>query len=385
MRRTDIFLYMMLVIVLGTSCIKNFEPDILSSDAKKYVVNGQVSSGDSIQRLNVSLTSSINEPEYIPVTGCEVNIYDNLGHQFEMTDAGKGDYTSIIDPVYFHPGVSFKVEIRTLAGDILVSDYDSLTQVPPIDNVYYQRKDIERSEPGDFLVGIQFYIDLKGTQTSSHYYRWEVFETWEYHAEYPLEWYYDGTVHHVSPPDFSRKVCWSTRKLPNIFTLSTTNLSENRYDKFPLHYVGNKSSRLAYGYSYLVKQYSISEQAYNYWEQLRANSNPEGGLYEKQPISVKGNMHDLMHPENDVLGYFGATSVVSQRKFIKDVPDLVLDFNTFCFPVILRRGLREIAPSEYPGYLLGDEFGYSLVLLNAECINCLLLGGTNVKPSFWPF
>ncbi|MBK9980907.1 MAG: DUF4249 domain-containing protein [Saprospiraceae bacterium] len=385
MRRIDIFLYMMWIVVLSTSCIKNFEPDILTSDAKKYVVTGQVAAGDSLQRVNVSLTSPINEPEYIPVPGCEVNIYDDKGHQFSLNDAGKGDYTVVIDPVFFAPGVSFKVEIKTPAGDMLVSDYDSLTQVPPIDSIYYQRKDIERSEPGDFLMGIQFYVDLKGTETSSRYFRWEEFETWEYHADYPLEWYYDGTVHHVFPPDFSRKVCWTTRKLPDIFTLSTNTLEANRYDLFPLHFVGNKSSRLAYGYSLLTKQYSLSEKGYNYWEQLRANSDPEGGLYEKQPLAVKGNMHNLTHPEFDVLGYFGATSVVSQRMFIKDVPDLPLDFDTYCNPLALRRGLREIDPSDYPGYLLGTEFGYALVLLNPECINCLLLGGSNVKPSFWPF
>lgn len=385
MRRISGVGYMLMLVMISSSCIKNYEPEILASDAKKYIVAGQVTEGDSLQKVNVSQTSPIGDPSYIPVTGCHVTIYDDRNHQFALTDNGNGDYSVVIEPVYLMPGVSFKVEIKTPAGDHLGSDFDMLSTVSPMDSIYYHRKDIEQNEPGEFRIGIQFYIDVNGSEATSRYYRWEEFETWEYHAVYPLEWYYDGIVHHVVPPDYSRNVCWSTRRIPSILTLSTNNLDRNRYELFPLHYVSNKTQRLAYGYSLLVKQYAISEAAYSYWEQLRANSNPEGGLYEKQPLAIMGNMHDLDNADNNVLGFFSATSVVSRRIFIKNVPDLILDYNTYCSPSKLIRGVSEIEPSEYPGYLLGDQYGYSATLLNAECINCLLLGGTIIKPSFWPF
>jgi hypothetical protein len=385
MRRTNIVLSFLLLVLMTSSCIRSFEPDIRAIDENKYVVSGLVSEGDEIQTVNVSRSSPINDPSYLPVTGCTVVIWDDLGHPFPLQDAGDGDYTGTVDPSSLVAGRSFMVEIATPAGERIVSGFDTLFTSPEIDSVYYLREDIEGNTPGQFTLGIQFYLDFNGDETNSPYFRWDLYETWEYHSDYPLEWYYDGTVHHVFPPDYSLSVCWTTRRVPTIYTLSTRNLQENKYNLFPLNYVTNRTPRLQYGYSLLVRQHSLSERAYLYWEQQRINSDQEGGLYEKQPVAVKGNLSIPGDPEKEVLGFFGAGTVKTKRIFVRQVPDLPLDVATYCDRRLLRNGLREITPSMYPGYLLGDQFGYFLILLEKECVDCLILGGINIKPDFWPW
>lgn len=367
-----------------SSCVKEYSPKIKGSDLNKYVVSGQITRGDNTQTVNVSFTSSINKPAYIPVAGCTVSINDNQHNNFPMADMGNGDYSTMISPKYLVPGNAFRVNIITPEGDSIVSDYDTLTSAPQVDSIYYIRKNVESPIPWQSSLGIQFYIDLNGTNANSRYYRWNIYETWEYHTLYPLEWYYDGVIHHVNPPDYSRYTCWRTRKIPKIFTLSTANLSHNKYNDLPLQYVDNKTPRLAYGYSMLVEQVSLSRAAYNYWDQLRINSTQEGGLYEKQPISIIGNMHDLTHPGNEVLGFFSATSATYKRIFIRSVPGLPLHFNTYCSSSVLMFGLSEIPATDYPAYLKAGKEGPLMVELGHECIDCLLQGGTNVKPSFWP-
>lgn len=162
------------------------------------------------------------------------------------------------------------------------------------------------------------------------------------------------------------------------------NLTANRFKMYPLHFVSNTTSRLAYGYSLLVKQYSLTESAYTYYDQLRILGEQEGGLYEKQPLRVKGNFVNSTHPETEVLGYFSASTVVSRRIFVEPIPDLPLNFSTFCDPYMIRTALNKINPKYYPIYLQGDSTGRTGYLLDAECVNCLTLGGTNIKPSFWP-
>jgi hypothetical protein len=384
MHRILIFLSILIWAVIVASCIKPFDPDIRSSDANKYVVTGQVTAGDDLQTVNVSRTSLIGDPQYFPVTGCLVKILDDIGHEFPATETGNGDYSAWIDPLLLIPGVSFKVEITTPAGEQINSDFDLLTESPAMDSLYYLRKDIPGNNQGQITRGIQFYIDLNAAVTDSRYYRWEALETWEYHADYPLEWYYDGTVHHVSPPDYSRNVCWSTTKVPEIFTLTTGNLKENKYGKFPLHYVSNRTSRLMYGYSVLIKQYAISEAAYQYWDKLRINGSREGGLYTSQPLPIKGNMHSLTNPGDDVLGFFGAASLKTKRIFISNIQNLPMDFSTFCSKGEPERTLQVFGPDDYPVFLYGNAQGYTTIFLTNECVNCLSLGGTNVKPGFWP-
>ncbi len=384
--RINLMFPFLMMALLVSSCIKPFNPDINPRDVQKYVITGQLTDDGGAQTLNVSMTSLIGDPKYLPVTGCSVKILDNKGNEFPMQDMGLGDYTTMINPGLIVAGISYKVKLTTPTGDVIESDFDQMNECPKVDSVYFLRKDLPGKNPGQLTRGIQFYVDLNAAGFESHYYRWEAVETWEYHAEYPLEWYYDGKVHKVSPPDYSRQVCWSTLKVADIFTLSTNNLVENKYAMLPLHFVSNRTSRLAYGYSLLIKQYALSEAAYIYWDQLRINSSQEGGLYAKQPLKLKGNLHNLTHPEVDVLGFFGATSMKSKRIFIRNVPGLLLDFNTYCNPVFLVRGFAALGLDDYPVYLMTDKLtkNYTLTQLSEECVNCLSLGGKNVKPDFWP-
>jgi hypothetical protein len=377
-----IFLFTLVVMI--SSCIRSYEPEILAADEKKYVITGQLTDEDGSQSINVSLSSPIQSPQYIPVLGCQVNIVDDKGHTFPMGDEGNGNYNNTIDPVVLQAGIAFKIEVTTPEGDFITSDFDTLTRGPEVDSVYYIRGEKSYNPAAPPVLGIQFYLDLDAAPTDSRYYRWEVIETWEYHTPLALEWYYDGTIHHVTPPDSSRMVCWRTLRVPDIFTLTTDNLDENKYDHYSFHFVNNLNNRLAYGYSLLVRQFALSRAAFIYYEDLRVNSNPNGGLYDRQPLAIRGNLHNLTHPEKDVLGFFAASAARSKRIFVYPIPDLPLMFDLYCDPLPIIGGLAHIKPKDYPVYLGGNSNGYTLSWLDVECVNCLSLGGINVKPDFWP-
>jgi hypothetical protein len=155
---------------------------------------------------------------------------------------------------------------------------------------------------------------------------------------------------------------------------------------FPLHFVDNHTSRLMYGYSLLINQFALSEAAYSYWDQLRINSSEQGGLYEKQPLSITGNLHNNINPDQKVLGFFSVSSVKSKRIFVRDIDNFSFDFTDFCSPETLGvGGLRSIDPSEYPAFLAGNSFEYYGIQLSQYCVDCFSLGGINIKPVFWPY
>lgn len=385
MHPNKICICIVMITWMFSSCIRSYEPEILSADESKIVISGYVTDEDGKQTVNISKSSSIQAPKYIPLTGCQVNIVDDHGNTFQMQDHGDGNYTNTIDLSFLLAGVAYKLEVTTPEGDFITSDFDTLPRGPGIDSVYYQREEKLYNPAAPPVQGIQFYLDFSGALTDSRYYKWDVFETWEYHALYPLEWYYDGVVHHVTPPDYSRKVCWRTLKIPDIYTLTTSNQTENKYNRYALHFVNNLTPRLAYGYSVLVRQFALSHEAFVYFENLKINSNPQGGLYDKQPLAIQGNLHNTTHPDRDVLGFFAAAAARSKRIFIYPIPDLPLMYDPFCDPIPLRNGLKEIKPKDYPAYLLGNAEGYSATWMENECVDCTALGGVTVKPSFWPF
>jgi len=378
---------MMLCALLLTACIKLYEPVIESNDAVKFVVSGQVIHGEEVQRINISVTSPISKPEYIPLTGCQVTVYDDKGNGYPASDQSDGNYNFFIPENNLTPGSAFMVDITTPTGVNIVSDFDSLNECPDVDTVYYVLKDVPTSNPDVFKKGLQFYVDLNAENTSSRHFRWEPEETWEYHSTWPIEWYYDGTVHHVFPPDYSRMVCWQTQIEKNIYTLSTENLESNIYKSLPLHFVDNYcTSRLVYGYSLLIRQFAISSGAYSYWDKMRINNTEQGGLYDKQPLAIRGNLRNASNPDQDVLGFFGAADMKTKRIFVSNVENLPIEYSPNCSPgEAMRGGFMEVTPEEYPFYLLGNAEGYVMRQLQPGCVDCLTVGGTNVKPAFWPY
>ena len=380
------------ILLTLSSCIKPFSPKIKSSEINKYVVSGQVTAGAQTQTVSISMSSSIGNPTYKPVTGCKVTIQDNEHHDFRMVDLGNGEYSTMVAPQYLVPGHVFKVNIVTPSGDNIVSNYDTINRVPPVDSINYRLKEIKNPVSGEFEQGLQFYIDLKGNNADSRYYRWNIYETWEYHAMYPVEYYYDSTLkfHRIYPPDSSRFTCWDTRKIPKVFTLSTANLSQNKYSDLPLQYVNNTTPKLANGYSMLVEQIALSKAAYNYWYQMRTNNSQEGGLYVTQPVSIRGNLRDITHPNNEVLGFFSAVSASYKRIFISKVEGLTMNYEIPCSQKLLSEmpPLRSLPKIDFP---LNVRYAYSVkdkkvewFYIAPECVNCLLMGGDTIKPSFWP-
>ena len=366
------------------SCIKPYDPQIDVKVANKYVVSGRITDKEGWQEVDVSLSSPIESPKYVPVSHCVVNILDNKSNIFSLTEFKPGQYHVWLGKEYLTPGTSYKVIVVAPGREILVSGFDTMQTGPKLDSVYYSLKDLPTSDPAKSLRVMQFYVDLKANGDYSQYYKWEVVETWEYHAPHPAEYYYDGTWHTIDPPDYSNKVCWTTGLVKNIFTISTKSVFQNTYKQYPLHTIDGHSSRLGILYSIFVSQFALSEGAYNYWEKLRINSNEQGGLYEKQPLAIKGNLLNVSDPTRDVLGYFYAASESSRRYFYKDVEGIDLDFYNQCTEEGLgRMGWLEFGPDDYPVYYYYPST-HSLLILSRECVDCRLLGGTTVKPDFWP-
>jgi hypothetical protein len=372
-----------LFLLLLSACIKQYNPVIDANAGNKYVVSGRVTATEGWQDVNVSLTSPVGSPKYIPVVGCQVNILDDKGNNFAMSELGPGQYAVWMGKENLIPGTSYRVLVLTPGGEQLESGFDKMSQCPPMDSVYYIVKDVPTPDPTITNRIMQFYVDLDAAGDYSRYYKWEIIETWEYHAARPLEYYYDGTIHQVYPPDYSNEVCWITLPVKNVFTVSTLNIGENIYKQYPLHYIDGTTPRLGYLYSMLVRQLSLSEGAYNYWEQMRINSNEQGGLYEKQPLNIKGNMQNLSHPEKNVLGYFYAVSESNKRYFYHDIEGLDLVFSNSCYEDSLIDGFRTYTKDAYPVYFYFRAD--AIWILNKECIFCKGLGGTQVKPDFWPY
>jgi len=379
----NIIIPLFIFIWLG-GCIEPFTPNIDESE-ESIVIEGQITDQEGDHYINISRSAPYNDPHKIPEPDCQVvEVVDNFGNSFEFYEGDPGVYRQWLPKDFLNIGTQYKVKITTADGENYESEFDELlSPSPSIDSIYYEIETRETYNPDNPLNGIQFYLDLNAPDDFSRNYRWELEETWEYEAKYRIQYYYDGDIHSIQDPFFLFR-CWRTDPIQQIYTSTTRYLSSNTISKFPLHYVSGLTNRLKIKYSLLVKQYSLSNEAYDYWLQIQKQSQESGGLYETQPAYI-GNISNINDNKEVVLGFFNASSVTEKRIFVSEPFNFkIWDANCDLSIIVNTRRLSRY--TLYPLYMIslssmgvGPPYGVG----RGICFDCTASGGKTQKPDFW--
>jgi len=376
------FLLILLFLSQFSSCIEEYSPQIKSENFF-YVIEGRITNTPGMHYVFISKSSSINDLINYETSNCDVKIYDGENNIFQAYDLGNGTYVVNIPEEYLHEGSVFKLSVVTPDDQLIVSDFDTLRICPEIEDLYYEVESIYDEESERTKQFLQFYIDYNGINTNTRYIKYEVEETWHYKATYPIKYYLAGTsLIYTFPPDYSKRNCWIIENIPEFFVLSTKNLTENIYNKYPFHTISNKSIKIMNGYSLLIKQYSISREAYFYYKKLEKNKNTSGGLYNTQPQLIEGNLYNTTVPDQPVLGYFSVSGFSSKRFSYRT-------FNDFSyFPELLCKR-QEIELQDLRAHHTGITYLQNndgkWYRLSDECVDCTTVGGDTIKPDYWPY
>lgn len=388
MERTKVFILSTFLLVTYNSCIDRFYPEDQINFVPRLVIDGIITNAAKPQEIVISRASSTKDPAFIPYSGCTVDVVDDQDRVFRFEEAidRPGVYFASIDNQYLAHGSQFQLSVITPQNRQYSSTFEEMTSSPPIDTAYYELTTLPTSDPDYFIDGLQFYLDFMASNKYGKNYLFGLEESYEYHSTWPIRSYIDETGFVSSPADYSRFICYQTQDLADIFLLSTSNLSENTYIKYPLNFVSDHTQRLLYNYSLKITQYSISESAYAYWETLQKNNQESDGLFAKQPATVKGNIYNIDDPEEIVLGYFGVSSITTRQLLLKHIDELSFNEVPYCKAIFPDAGLP-VAPR--PLYLVRVKnpkdpegplvWGYS----GSECFDCTLLGGSVTKPDYF--
>jgi hypothetical protein len=409
MRLIRLIFSLLIIAWFLSSCLETYYPEFSDEEVNTLVISGGITDQEGYHSIYVSLATNVSQPEYFPVTGCWGYVADDKGNNFNLQSLGEGHYQVWIGKENLVPGRKYKLVVVTPLGSVYESDEEVMPDSPEIDSMYYSWEFKETNVPGIQSAGLQFYADFAGGNDQSHYYRWIVEETWEYHSPYIIEWYYDGkskAILQFNPPDYSKQVCYKTQDLEKIFTMKTSNLEANEYKGFPLHFIDNTSEKLLYKYSVLIRQMALSERAYQYWDYLRQNDEDQDGLYQKQPMQIQGNIYALgdfdssridtsvseidtltNRPRSNkrVLGYFSVSSLRTKRTTLTNLNNLNVDLSDYCLPWVPKNGLSTFlrtTPYNEIVYLVHNDTG--TFLADKSCFDCRLRGGTTSKPAFLP-
>ncbi len=371
----------LLLIIPGlNSCVEKFWPEVNEYE-NVIVVDGLLTSGDDPGEVKLSVSSSINDGELIPFSGASLYILDDQQIETLLIETDPGIYR-ISDPSFRAIiGASYQLHILLPNGSRLESDICQMNAPTPIDSVYWLAEKQENFSYNHLIEGIRFYIDNHNDNSDTCYYLWKLIQTYEYRSTFSIDFTWEGAFIPNPNPD-SLRTCWRTSTVSNIYTFSTKRLDKPVIKDFPLNYVSTQRKELSIRYSLLVKQLSISEKSFNYWDELREQNSNQGNFYSRQPYQMKGNIYNVNNPEQLVLGYFTVAGITEKRIFVRR--PVLKYYYVICEPDFKSMRFLQYEPPRYwPIYIVEVVGGAKAMATLELCFDCREEGGSLTRPDFW--
>ena len=388
--------YIACLLLCIISCKKPYIPPVVASGNSYLVVEGTINSGVDTTVIKLSKTINLSTKTVTnPVTNALVTIESDQNAVYPLTETTGGKY--VMAGANIAAPTKYRLRIKTTENKEYLSDFVQVVNAPAIDTVNY-------SIQGN---GVVLNVSTHDPNNSTRYYKWDYSETWIFHSNYQSSYVAAGDTIVNRPLNAYIYQCWASDSSSTILLGSSAKLSQDVIVNAPIALVPNGSEKFTSKYSILVRQYSLTKDAYNFWQNLKKNTEQLGSIFDAQPSEISGNIHNLTNAAEPVIGYISAGSVSHKRIFItvqqlpawpvdKAYPDCKLDTFLYKFysgnnptPINqVKEFLTTYSSLNTPFFIpvgaiqppMQKILGYTASY--PECVDCTLRG-TNKQPAFW--
>jgi hypothetical protein len=390
-----------ILMILLVGCIERYYPEEDDMRTGTLVINAHLTNRAGEQVIEISRSAGLTYPSFDPVSGSLAEVIREDGEFREFLEFSPGYYKAELDETFLQTGASFMLHVSTPDGNEYESRFDMLRPVPAIDSIYYMVETNSFTSESDSISGIRFYCDFTYDKEDYEYIRWELTETYEF-CNGDLEYYRDGYLKYfildldhwvkVMPDTSIYRICYITNELSPIFSMSLGTLNLGKYVRKPFGFLPNnqQEQKLHHKYSLLVKQYSLGQEAFHYWNELKKTSQEQGGLNDRQPALLKSNIQNVNDETEIVLGFFSMAGVVEKRAFAFKPEGLDLSpYKHYCYTRYLVDGYFNEGgyyPYEPLIYLARpmNSPGSPLQVVSKRCVDCReYKNSTHIPPDFW--
>lgn len=382
------------LLVCLSTCVSTFDPT-LNPNAVLLVVEGTLTDQPVAQAITLSRsTSSKDSSNRTPVSKAQVQVIVNGMTTLTFAETQPGRYESRPDQFRGRVGDRYRLRFQTAEGIRYESSEETMVAVPPIQRVYDQYNANGPATIASELAAPSndVFVDFQDPVGERNFYLWRtrLYEQQEWCESCQQGRYFladigpigtgpiqvigcvlDPTLGKYNFFDYvCRGPCWdifySTRV--NVFADVYANGRQQIGRLVAQVPIVQKESALLD-----VEQLSLTVGAYRYYKLFEEQTQNTGTLVDTPPAPTVGNVHNLSDPNENVVGYFTASSV--------SITHYWLDRKNI--PLGNYRGLFYAQKRRYPNIELsrGNPPEYGKGVPSAICIPSPTR--TNVQPEGW--
>jgi len=368
---------LLLILFVLIACKEPFKPEIELSGKRLLVVEGYINIG-GITTIKLSRTQDLQtKAAVLPEANAQIVVEGPDGFKVQGTTNSSGVCQLATQSLSI--AKKYRLQIVGANKKVYKTQFLEPVPTPPIDSINFK---IENE-------GFQIYANTHATINDTRYYMWDFDETWEVRSAYPSYYEFKDYSINERDPNINISRCWVNASSTQILLGSTERLSENRLTLAPLTYIKGNAVRVSEQYSILVRQYGVNKQAYQYFENMKKNTEKIGTIFDPQPSELKGNIICESDPSEEVIGWISAGTITQKRFFISkaDKPaGRAWKYDQGCDRFWSTPDSVRVWSSA--GYLIISQesdaqgrTGFSMSF--ATCVDCRTRG-SNIKPSYWP-
>lgn len=344
---------------LLSGCLDEISFDSSENQLENLAIQGKLIKGTpsivSVSITRIAPFSGLDSP--MPVETASASLLDENENAVDLMASGPGLFQLEIPEgqagFVVQEGHAYRIRVVAGSGAVYESELEPLLPVPhpvSMDIELVSRDEI--NEAGNIVANpyLQFFINTPLSAANSSQ---KSFLKWETEGCYR---FIETTPNSPAFP----KTCYNKEAV---------NLGKVKIFNGPANGSGSLSSRLllvetsqdyrfSQGYYLTVYQQSLSEGAFEYWDQARQIVERSGSFFEPAPGKIRGNIRNTDNPQEEVFGYFYATVQDTFRLRVR--PEDAYYPSPFC--------LSSFADGER----------------NAVCYDCLLRPNSSLeKPDYW--
>ena len=396
--------------VFLSGCITEYTPPYSEDEMEGLlVVEGIISNGETKITLSRSLgISSQSTLSTQRINEALVWVESENGERYEASqEVISGKYTLLVGEL--DPDTRYRLRI-SLDGEEYESEYRFPQRTPPIEEINFHQNG--EKEP------VQVRLNVLGKVDQSRYYLWSYEDIWETHAHQVATHYsglpgeyenlysfgyiaYDLHAHnneerYVHPYDLDASTppdsispyyyCWKYGNSESLLLATNKQLTENALKDHVVYEIDLHDDRLTTLYYTKIKQYALSNTAYEYFDNLKKNADNTGSIFAPIPSEIRGNIICSSSPDVPVIGYIEVSEHTENEAFLECRYGLYI-LSHVCM-ISNDNSLDElynISSSDLYNYYAFDiDMDAGIRWTSRECIDCLLQGGSKTRPDFWP-
>src|SRR6185503_9234174 len=303
----------LLVLIIATAgCKKPYYLPVTSNTGSYLVIEGVINSGPDSTFIKISRTVKLADKIATkPELNAVVTVQGDQNASYPLTALGNGRYAC--GGLNLDNSHKYRLSVKTAKNEQYVSDYIEVLNSPPIDSISFDTKGTV-SDPG-----LNIYVNTHDPTNKVHYYRWDYQETWIFHSNFTS--YFKSNGDTVLGRDWINdniSQCWQSDTSNTIVLGSSAKLANNVIAAQPITSVISSSEKLGDEYSIQVRQYALTTDAYNFYVNLKKNTEQLGSVFDALPSQINGNIHSVTNPAEPVIGYISVGGTSKLRIFISN-------------------------------------------------------------------